>query len=53
MVHSELWWVSKWGSAIGEDGLKKPWQIHNTRKLDAIRVAIDDIASNEIEKVCT
>lgn len=38
------------GSARGEDGLKKPWQIHNTRKLDAIRVAIDDIASNEIEK---
>ena len=38
------------GSARGEDGLKRPWQIHNTRKLDAIRVAIDDIASNEIEK---
>ena len=38
------------GNAVQEDGLKKPWQIHNTRKLDAIREAIDDIANNEIEK---
>jgi enterochelin esterase-like enzyme len=25
------------GSAVQADGLKKPWQIHNTRKLDGIR----------------
>ena len=25
------------GSSIQTDGLKKPWQIHNTRKLDGIR----------------
>ena len=29
------------GSAVQPDGLKKPWQIHNTRKLDAIRDEID------------
>lgn len=29
------------GSSIGEDGLKKPWQKHNTRRLDAIRNEID------------
>lgn len=28
------------GSAVQNDGLKKPWQIHNTRKLDAIREEI-------------
>lgn len=29
------------GSSIGSDGLKKPWQRHNTRRLDAIRNEID------------
>lgn len=29
------------GSSVQSDGLKKPWQIHNTRKLDAIREEID------------
>ena len=28
------------GSTIQPDGLKRPWQIHNTRKLDAIREEI-------------
>ena len=32
------------GSAIGSDGLKKPLQKHNTRKLDAIREEIDRMA---------
>ncbi len=31
------------------DGLKKPFQIHNTRKLDAIRDEIDNLNLNEIE----
>jgi adenine-specific DNA-methyltransferase len=30
-------------------GLKRPWQIHNTRKLDAIRTEIDKLALPEIE----
>jgi adenine-specific DNA-methyltransferase len=29
------------GCSIQEDGLKRPWQIHNTRKLDGIREEID------------
>ena len=37
--------------SAGQEGvLKKPWQMHVTRKLDAIRPEIDKIAENEIEK---
>lgn len=32
------------------DGLKKPFQIHNTRKLDAIRDEIENLDLNETEK---
>lgn len=32
------------------NGLKKPWQAHNTRKLDAIREEIDRLNLDEIEK---
>ncbi|MDO4587589.1 MAG: DNA adenine methylase [Planctomycetia bacterium] len=38
------------GSSIQSDGLKKPWQIHNTRKLDAIRAEIDRLALSTIER---
>ena len=38
------------GSAIQEDGRKRIWQLHNTKKLDAIREEIDKIAKNRIEK---
>ncbi len=38
------------GAAVQEDGLKKPWQVHNTRKLDAIREEIDALKLGEIEK---
>jgi adenine-specific DNA-methyltransferase len=31
------------------DGLKKPWQIHNTRKLDAIREEIERLSLPEAE----
>lgn len=37
-------------TSIGKDGLKKPWQLHNTMKLDAIRDEIDIISENDIEK---
>lgn len=37
------------GSSIGSDGLKKPWQRHNTRKLDAIRNEIDRLNLPEKE----
>ncbi len=32
------------------NGLKRPWQIHNTRKLDAIREEIDRLNLGEAEK---
>lgn len=38
------------GSAIQSDGLKKPWQIHNTRKLDGIRQEIENLKLDSIDK---
>jgi adenine-specific DNA-methyltransferase len=38
------------GSAVHTDGLKKPWQIHNARKLDAVRDEIDRLALPPIDK---
>lgn len=32
------------------DGLKKPWQKHNTQKLDAIRAEIDKLGLTNLEK---
>jgi adenine-specific DNA-methyltransferase len=36
--------LSNGGAAKHTDGLKKPWQMHNTRKLDAIREEIDRLS---------
>lgn len=38
------------GSSIGADGLKKPWQKHNTRRLDAIRCEIDALCLSQVER---
>lgn len=38
------------GRAVQRNGLKKPWQIHNTRKLDGIREEIDRISLSPVEK---
>ena len=38
------------GCAIQADGLKKPWQLHNTRKLDAIRQEIDNLKLEFVDK---
>ena len=38
------------GSAVQADGLKRPWQLHNTRRLDAIRDEIDVLELGEVEK---
>jgi len=38
------------GLAKQHDNLKKPWQIHNTRRLDAIREEIDNLALDEVER---
>ena len=37
-------------SAIQADGLKKPWQLHNTRKLDAIRQEIETLNLDPVDK---
>ncbi len=39
------------GSAVQADGLMKPWQIHNTRKLDGIREEIDRLSLSPTERV--
>lgn len=38
------------GCAIQTDGLKRPWQIHNTRKLDAIRQEIENLKLDTVDK---
>lgn len=38
------------GCAVQQDGLKKPWQIHNTRKLDGIRQEIENLGLDKVEK---
>lgn len=38
------------GYSRGIDGLKKVWQVHNTRKLDSIREEIDNLNLCETEK---
>ncbi len=42
--------VPNGGSARQADNLKRPWQIHNTRRLDAIREEIDKLALDEVER---
>lgn len=41
---------SNGGCALQKDGKKRIWQLHNTKKLDAIREEIDKIAKDETEK---
>lgn len=38
------------GCAVQPDGRKKPWQIHNTRKLDAIRQEIETLNLDAVDK---
>ena len=38
------------GRSVQRDGLKKPWQRHNTRKLDGIRQEIEDLSLGELDK---
>lgn len=50
------WFTENYGGTLDNgkssraNGLKKPWQIHNTRKLDAIREEIDGLNLTESEK---
>lgn len=38
------------GCSVQQDGLKKPWQRHNTRKLDGIREEIERLSLGRVEK---
>jgi adenine-specific DNA-methyltransferase len=38
------------GTSVGMDGLKKPWQVRNTMRLDAIREEIDRMGLDGIER---
>ncbi len=38
------------GCSVGDDGLKKPWQRKNTRRLDAIRNEIDRLDLSDVER---
>lgn len=38
------------GCAIQQDGRKRPWQVHNTRKLDAIRQEIEVLGLDTVDK---
>jgi len=44
------WFTSNYGGNPSEVAGKKPWQIHNTMKLDAIREEIDSISEDEGDK---
>lgn len=50
------WFTENYGGSANDltgvqaDGLKKPWQMHVTRKLDAIRDEIDAIAPDPIDR---
>ena len=46
------WFTAHYGgdpTSVQADGLKKPWQIRNTRKLDAIREEIDRLDLTRVE----
>ena len=44
------WWIDNNWSSVQSDWKKRLWQVHNTKKLDAIRDEIDNISESEIEK---
>jgi adenine-specific DNA-methyltransferase len=45
------WFTKNYGAEPGEEaGLKRPWQAHNTRKVDAIRDEIDKLSLSEVDR---
>ena len=44
------WFSEHYGGEPNKTGNKRPWQSHNTMKLDAIRDEIEKISKDEIEK---
>jgi adenine-specific DNA-methyltransferase len=43
------WFTEHYGGIARQPSAKKPWQIHNTRRLDAIREEIDNLRLPEVE----
>jgi len=41
---------SNGGCAIQQDGRKKPWQVHNSRRLDAIRQEIEALGLDTVDR---
>ena len=41
---------SRTHNSVSSDGLKKPWQLHNTKRLDAIRHEIECMGISQIER---
>lgn len=53
LLPKDGWFTAHYGGdprSAQEGGLKKPWQIHNTRKLDAIREEIDRLSLTQVER---
>lgn len=56
LPEKEGWFTEHYGgdkeniSSAETDGFKKPWQTHNTRKLDAIREEIENLSLDKYEK---
>jgi len=44
------WFSEHYGGDPKKKGPKRPWQMHNTMKLDTVREEIDKISKDEIEK---
>ena len=44
------WFTKEYGGVPGDVGLKRPWQTHNTRKLDAVRDEIENLSLSREEK---
>jgi adenine-specific DNA-methyltransferase len=42
--------LSNGGSAVQHDGRKRPWQLRNTRKLDAVRQEIENLRLPPVDK---
>lgn len=44
------WFSENYGGNPQKKGIKRPWQLHNTMKLDAIREEIDQLTEDPIER---
>lgn len=49
-VSPETGWFTEHYGGLPEEGIKRPWQIHNTRKLDGIREEIERLRLDPLER---